>query len=197
MGTEIYKLQQQLVNVMTAKRFYHSLGVQGMSLALAIHYGYDQDKANLAGLLHDCAKDLKDADMLSECEKNQIPVKDIEKRNPYLLHGKLGAFYAQFKYGVTDEEIISSITHHTAGKPEMTMLEKIIFVADYIEPNRSAQRIPELQVIRTMAFRDLDAAVLKILGNTIQYLRDKNQEIEHLSIEAYNYYKNAESNSDA
>jgi HD superfamily phosphohydrolase YqeK len=74
MDTDIYKLQQQLVPVMTTRRFYHSLGVQGMSLALASLYGYNQEKANVAGLLHDCAKDLADETMLSECDKYRIPV---------------------------------------------------------------------------------------------------------------------------
>jgi predicted HD superfamily hydrolase involved in NAD metabolism len=190
MDYDIWDLQNKLSKIMSAKRFYHSLGVQGMSLALAIQYGYDMDKANLAGLLHDCAKDMKDEELIKECKKYNLPVSPVENRNGFLLHGKLGAYYAQHKYGVDDSEIISSINWHTTGRPDMALLEKIVFVADYIEPNRSVKRIPELNSIRTLAFQDLDTAVSEILKNTLQYLGKKGQEIDNLTVDAYKYYKN-------
>ncbi len=189
MEYDIYALQKKLSKIMTKKRFYHSLGVQGMSLALAIRYGYDIDKANLAGLLHDCAKDMKDEKLIAECRKYKLPVSEIENRNGFLLHGKLGAYYSEHKYGVCDREILSAIYFHTTGKPDMTLLEKIIFVADYIEPNRSEKRVPELNSIRRLAFRDLDKSVLEILKNTLYYLETEGQDIDKLTVDAYDYYK--------
>ncbi len=189
MEYDIFTLQKKLSKIMTEKRFYHSLGVQGMSLALAIRYGYDMDKANLAGLLHDCAKDMEDEELIAECKKYKLPVSDVENRNGFLLHGKLGAYYSEYKYGVTDPEILSAINWHTTGKPDMALLEKIIFVADYIEPNRTCKRIPELNSIRRLAFMDLDKAVLEILENSLLYLKKKGKEIDKLTVEAYDYYK--------
>lgn len=190
MDYDILDLQKKLSKIMSAKRLYHSLGVQGMSLALAIRYGYDMDKANLAGLLHDCAKDLEDEELIKECNTYNLPVSPVETRNGFLLHGKLGAYYAQHKYGVDDSEIISSIYWHTTGRPDMTLLEKIVFVADYIEPNRSVKRIPELNTIRAIAFADLDKAVTEILKNTLLYLEKQGQEIDNLTVVAYDYYRN-------
>lgn len=190
MDYDIYALQKKLAKTMSDKRFYHSLGVQGISLALAARYSYDLDKANVAGLLHDCAKDLKDGELIKECRKYNLPVSEVENRNGFLLHGKLGAYYSEHRYGVEDAEILSAINWHTTGKPDMTLLEKIIFVADYIEPNRSVKRIPKLNDIRCLAFLDLDGAVLEVLKSTLLYLEKQGQEIDNLTVAAYDYYKN-------
>jgi putative HD superfamily hydrolase of NAD metabolism len=189
MKNEIFDLQHDLSKRLTEKRFYHSLGVQGTSVALAALYSCDIEKANLAGLLHDCAKCLSDKELVEECRSYKLPISDVENRNPYLLHGKLGAYYAEHRYGIGDEEVLSAITFHTTGKAAMTMLEKIIFTADYIEPNRLAARIPELNHIRKAAFCNLDEAVFKILENTLNYLNQEHQEIDLLTVAAYDYYK--------
>lgn len=189
MDYDIYALQHELSNILTEKRLFHSFGVQSFSFALALRYGYDTSKANVAGLLHDCAKCMKDTTILMECEKNNIAVRAVERRSPYLLHGKLGAYYAEYKYGITDRDVLSAITYHTTGKPDMNMLEKIVFTADYIEPNRSTKCIPGLEYTRELAFCDLDKAVYQILDNTLQYLESKQLEIDNLTIDAYDYYK--------
>lgn len=189
MDYDIYDLEHELTKVLTEKRLFHSFGVQGISFALAIRHGCDTSKANVAGLLHDCAKCMEDTDILMECDKYKIPVKEVERRNPYLLHGKLGAYYAEHKYGITDFDTLSAITYHTTGKPDMNLLEKIVFTADYIEPNRSSNRIPGLDAIRELAFTDLNKAVYQILFNTLNYLENQQQEIDNLTIEAYDYYK--------
>jgi predicted HD superfamily hydrolase involved in NAD metabolism len=190
MNYDIYTLQHKLSKILTEKRFYHSLGVQAMSLALAARYGEDCDKAILAGLLHDCAKNLKNEVLLSECEKYGLGISEVERRNAYLLHGKLGAYYACQNYNISDKEVLSAIVYHTTGKPDMTLLEKILFVADYIEPGREADRIPELNIIREAAFTDLDKAVLLILSNTLSYLEERGQEIDEMTKRAYEFYKN-------
>jgi len=189
MEYDIYTIQHDLSKKLTEKRFYHSLGVQTISFAMAIQYGYDVEKANFAGLLHDCAKYLQDEKLLLKCEKYNLPISELERRNIYLLHGKLGAYYAENKYGILDADILSAIIYHTTGKPNMSLLEKIIFTADYIEPNRSSKRIPDLNEIRKLAFSDLDKAVYRILNNTLLYLKSEQQEIDYLTVEAYNYYK--------
>lgn len=189
MEYDIFTLQHDLSGVLTEKRLYHSIGVQAFCLALALHHGYNVEKANLAGLIHDCAKCIPDDQMLMECDNNNITVKEVERRNPYLLHGKLGAFYAEHKYGIKDSDILSSVVYHTTGKPDMTLLEKIVFTADYIEPNRSSKQIPDLNAIRALAFENLDEAVYKILENTLHYLEGVQKEIDNMTIDAYLYYK--------
>ncbi len=190
MQHDIFALQHALAGVLTEKRLYHSLGVQGFSCALALRYGCDAKKANLAGLIHDCAKYLPDMELLAECERNNITIKEVERRNPFLLHGKLGAFYAKTRYNIEDSDILSAVACHTTGKPDMSLLEKIVFTADYIEPNRSAEHIPDLESIRALAFRDLDSAVYQILDNTLRYLEGRRKEIDSLTVDAYHYYRN-------
>ena len=106
-------------------------------MALAMRYGQDLDQAELAGLLHDCAKYFNDEEIIKKCRKHGIEVSEAELRAPAVLHAKYGAWLAKNRYGVSDPEILSAIRWHTTGKPDMTTLEKIIFIADYIEPNRA------------------------------------------------------------
>ena len=124
-----------------------------------------------------------------ECGKNRITVSDAEKRQPSLLHAKLGACYARRKYGVNDRDIVEAIRWHTTGKPGMNTLEKIIFIADYIEPNR--KMLPGMEQIRKASFEDLDLAMYLILKNTIAYLKETQDEdkIDTNSMQAYEYYK--------
>lgn len=189
MEYDLFTLKKNIAKEMTEKRFYHTLAVESVSFSLAIRYNYDTDKATLAGLLHDCVKCLPDEEMLMQCEKYNLPISDVERRNAYLLHGKLGAYYAMQKYGILDEDILSAITYHTTGKENMNLLEKIVFTADYIEPNRSKKRIPDLDNIRKLAFSDIDKAVYQILANTLNYLDSGTGEIDQLTVKAYEYYK--------
>lgn len=179
------KLQKEL----TKRRYTHTLGVSYTAAALAMKYGYDIKKAQVAGLLHDCAKCNTDEKMLEKCKKNKIIITDIEKRNPYLLHAKLGACLAKKQYGIEEEEILSAIAYHTTGKPAMSELEKIVFVSDYIEPNR--KEIWGLSQIRKMAFENLDEAVFMILDNTLSYLKEESgkKEIDSMTEEAFEYYR--------
>ena len=113
---------------------------------------------------------------------------DVEKRNPFLIHSKLGAVHAKKLYGVDDEDIISAIRFHTTGKPDMTMLEKIIFIADYIEPGRD--KAPNLKEIRKMSFIDIDEAMYMILKDTLDYLDKGEGEKDELTRDTYLFYKN-------
>lgn len=178
-------MQQEL----KPKRYLHVLGVQYISAALAMRYGADIQQAELAGLLHDCAKHLSDDIMLSECEKYQIQISEVEQRNPFLLHGKLGSCYANKKYQINSQATLDAIAYHTTGRPEMSLLEKIVYVADYIEPSRQIQRIPELARYRQVAFLDIDQAVYEITKHTFEYLTERGGEIDTITVETFEYYK--------
>ncbi|MEE0861929.1 MAG: bis(5'-nucleosyl)-tetraphosphatase (symmetrical) YqeK [Lachnospiraceae bacterium] len=182
------KLRKNVKDVMTKSRYEHTLGVEFTAASLAMRYEVDIEKAELAGLLHDCAKCIDSEDTLDDCKKYNIELTDVEKRNPFLIHSKLGAVHAKKLYGVDDEDIISAIRFHTTGKPDMTMLEKIIFIADYIEPGRD--KAPNLKEIRKMSFIDIDEAMYMILKDTLDYLDKGEGEKDELTRDTYLFYKN-------
>ncbi len=169
------------------KRYLHSIGVSDTAACLAMRYDYDIRKAALAGLLHDCAKGLSEEQLVETVVRNDIPISPIERDNPELLHSKAGRVIAKEKYGIDDEEILSAIFWHTTGKPGMTLLEKIIFIADYIEPNR--QNIPGIESIRKTAFTDIDEAVELAAQNSIEYLKRASKEIDGITVDTYEYYR--------
>lgn len=181
------KLQKELRRELDDERYMHTLGVAYTASCLAMRYGENMERAFLAGLLHDCAKskNMDHKKMLSLCEKHDIPVTQYEHDNPVLLHAKLGSFWAEEKYGVTDKEILSAIRWHTTGHAGMTLLEKIIYIADYIEPNRKKQ--PYLSDVRALCFHDLDGGLRRILHDTLYYLKEK-KTVDPQTQETYEYY---------
>ena len=182
------KVKKQLSRDLDRERYIHTLGVAETAQCLAMRYETDLDRAYLAGLLHDCAKCIPAKDRLRLCGRWNIPVKAVEEKNTGLLHAKMGAYLAKDKYGVTDPEILSAIACHTVGKPAMTLLEKILFVADYIEANRD--KAENLKQIRKTAFLDIDSAVLLILKGTIEYLKSgKSKDIDPDTETVYQYYQ--------
>lgn len=182
-------IQKSLQANLSEKRYHHTIGVQYTAANLAMRYHYDIEKAQIAGLLHDCAKEYSDEKMLEKCKKYHLTINEVEKRNPYLLHCKLGAYLANTVYEIQDPEILNAITYHTTGRPEMSLLEKIIYVADYIEPGRSTFK--ELISIRSMAYIHLDKTIYLILKYTLEYLKKKKKqkEIDTMTIETYHYYE--------
>lgn len=188
----IEKLRKEVKSALKTDkmRFRHTIGVADTAACLASRYGIDMQKAYISGLLHDCAKCVPDEQKITECRQNNITITDSEYKSPYLLHSKLGAFYAHTKYGIDDSDILGAITWHTTGHPDMTMLEKIVFVADYIEPYRN--KAANLDKIRYLAFTNIDAAILKILNDTISYLKEKKTPIDGITLETYNFYKSSD-----
>ena len=182
--TEMIKKLKPKLN---EKRFVHTIGVEYTAANLAFVHGCDIRKARIAGLLHDCAKCIPTEEKLRKAKKHNIPINKSEKANPDLLHGKLGAYYAREKYGIKDEDILSAITYHTTGHPGMSLLDKIIFVADYIEPNR--KMIRDLTEIRREAYEDLDKCVIHILKNTLIYLNGNEVIIDEMTKKTYDKYK--------
>lgn len=181
------KLRKKMEKLQDGKRFEHTLGVEFTSAALAMRYGASVADAQTAGLLHDCAKCLTDKEKVSICKKNNIPMTELEKANPFLLHAKVGAFLAREQYGVTDQDILNAIHNHTTGRPGMSLLEKIVFIADYMEPGRN--HAPNLGEIRHMAFMDLDQTLLKILGDTLEYLDSRNGDVDPMTRKTWEYYR--------
>ena len=171
-------------------RFIHSMGVAYTAVSLAMKYECDFKKAYLAGILHDCAKlkDIDDSLYLKICEDHGTEISDYEKSNPFMLHGKVGAIFAKEKYNITDEEVLSAVENHIVGKPDMTLLEKILFIADYIEPARDQAK--NLTYLRKIAFEDPDLCIYKISENVIDYLKSINAEIDLRAYETLEFYKN-------
>jgi len=185
---ELESIRESIKKVLSEKRYLHVLGVEEVCVDLALIHGSDTSKASLAGLLHDCAKHLPDEELITECRKYNIPISEAEMKAPYLLHAKVGAAYARDKYGVTDEDILNAITYHTTGRPGMSKLEKIVYVADYIELNR--RPVPMLDKARELAYKDLDEAVIFISYRILEYLKSTGAFIDPLTQETYNYYVN-------
>lgn len=192
--TEIIDILQDRVKKKLSKhRYKHTVGVRYTAQALAMRYGEDIYKAGIAGVLHDCAKYGTSEKILKKCIDKEISISISEEKNPHLLHAKLGAYYCEHRYEITDQDIISAIRWHTTGKENMTLLEKIIFIADYIEPGR--KQIPGLDEIRRVAFEDIDKSVYLCLKNTIEYLQNQQSDqsedsFDPMTKQAYAYYKN-------
>lgn len=187
MEEQITSIKKKLKKKLVKDRYKHTLGVANTCVSLAMSIGYDYNKAYLAGLLHDCAKCIEDSEQLAKCEKYGLEISDIERISPYLLHAKLGAYLAEHKYNIHDEEILSAIRCHTTGKPAMTELELIVFIADYIEPNR--YKAANLKEIRMLAYKDLEKCAYKILSDTLDYLKKKGAPIDTMTEKTYKYYK--------
>lgn len=188
------KIKKYLKKNLTKERYEHTLGVAYMASALAMRYNNDVSNSNLikraqlAGFLHDCAKCISDEKKLRICDKNKIPYSKIEAEHPYLLHGKVGAHIARTKFKIQDKDIIQAVAWHTTGRPEMSLIEKIIFIADYIEPSRKP--VSELDAIRQLAFEDIDKAIEKILSSKLNYLETKKSaSIDPMTKAAYEFYK--------
>lgn len=183
---ERIEMREKLKARLTDKRFEHSLGVEYTAAAMAMYHGVNVEQAAIAGLLHDCAKNYSSEDKLAKCEKYRLSVSAYERQNPELLHAKLGAAVAKDKFKVKDPEILSAITWHTTGCPNMSELDKIIYIADFIEPNR--KMLPELPQIRREAFMDLDICLIHILTSVLDYLDQENRSIDPISKETYRFY---------
>ena len=179
-------LEQKLQNALTQNRYRHTLGVSYTACALAMRYGEDLNSARRAGLLHDCAKCMSNAEMRQLAKKKKIEVSAFE--HPALLHSKIGVYVAGSTYGITDPRILEAIRWHTTGRPGMTLLESILFTADSTEPHRDkAPRLPEL---RRLAFTDLDRCVYEILHDTVDYLSDNPKSMDPMTLKALEFYRN-------
>lgn len=147
-------LRAEMEATLSEKRFRHSEGVCDGALSLAGHYGIDKRKAYLAAILHDCAKRYKEHSMIEKCSEHGIIADEYMESHPETAHGLLGAELAKSEYGVYDTDILNAIRYHTTGRPNMSNLEKIIYIADVIDPNRQLDFTEEIRRLAYAPFRD-------------------------------------------
>ncbi|MCR5734635.1 MAG: bis(5'-nucleosyl)-tetraphosphatase (symmetrical) YqeK [Lachnospiraceae bacterium] len=167
-------------------RYRHTVSVSNTAACLSFIYDVDLYETLISGRLHDCAKRYTDEELLTKCEEKKITISEVERLNPSLLHAKLGAYMAEHRYGITNENVLSAIRYHTTGRPGMSNLEKIIFVADYIEPFR--YHAPNLSELRQTAFKDINTALIMILKQTLDYLKYNDFLIDEMTQKTYDYY---------
>ena len=180
----IDKIKEDLKNTLSERRYIHSLGVMEMAVELAKIYNVDEKKAELAGLLHDNAKEMTPEELLKYVDDNNIKISEVERINTKILHGKIGADIAKKKSGVS-KEIQEAIEYHTTTNPNMTTLDKIVFVADKIELNRKSATY-DIESERELAKKDLDGAVIFIINSNITSLIQKDKLINEESINTRN-----------
>ena len=169
------KINGTLAQTLSERRYHHSLGVAEMAVKLAKHYGADEEKAYLAGLVHDCAKEIPAEEAIGLLRENyRITPDAMSLQMPRLLHGVLGACIAQSRFGIYDPEVLDAIRYHTTGKARMGLLSKIIYIADYIEPNRAYR---DVEYLRDLTFQNLEEAMLFAVDFTVRDLVDKGRTI--------------------
>ena len=160
-------------------------GTAAAAVKLAEKYGADVHRAEVAGLLHDCTKKLSMPEQLALCEKYGIALDELEKKALKLLHAKTGAALARDVFGV-DDEIYNAILWHTTGKPDMTVLEKVIYLADFIEPTRD---FPGVDALRRTVWEDLDRGLLMGLEMTVEEMEEMGNPIHVNTLAARDYLK--------
>ncbi|MEG2584233.1 MAG: bis(5'-nucleosyl)-tetraphosphatase (symmetrical) YqeK [Oscillospiraceae bacterium] len=182
---ELCKIEAQLKSILSERRFKHSLGVANEAKKLAEFYNADVQKAYLAGLVHDCAKEIPTEKMVAILNDNYgIIVDSLMTAMPKLLHGTLGACVAQSEFDIYDAEVLDAIRCHTTGKANMSMLAKIIYIADYIEPNRDFEGVDEL---RELTYKNIDKAIIKGINMTVADLIKRDLVFHTDTIHARNY----------
>ena len=177
-------MKLQLISKLSSKRYLHSLNVMKAAEELALNFGEDAVKASVAGLLHDCAKYLEHDKIFELCRLYNIEINEYTLNQPELLHGPIGASMAKEIYGISDTDILHAIYFHTTGCEDMTMLDKIIFLADYIEPGRNFDGVDD---IRQKAYTNIEEAIALSFASTIKDVLKKGKLLYPITIDARNY----------
>lgn len=164
---EYKEIENDVKSVLSEYRFTHSLGVAKKAVELAKIYGVQEETAKKVGIAHDIAKEMTDEEMLEYVKNNNIEIDEIENVKPSLLHGKIGADIAAKKYGFT-EDMVNAIKWHTTGRENMSMLEKIIYVADKTEENRKGTRF-NLEKSRELSTQNIDETLIFLMNEFITY----------------------------
>lgn len=185
---ELSWLREQVIEYLKPSRIAHVAGCEGEAVTLARQWGGDMESAAEAGILHDITKKLNFDEQLILCRKYGIIPDDVELANPQLLHALTGAALARDRFGISNE-IYDAIRWHTTGKPDMTLLEKIIYLADVIEPTRNFDGVDRL---RELCYEDIDAAMELALELSLEHVRAGNIEPHKNSVKAFLWYKTKE-----
>lgn len=180
-------LKKELKNRLNYKRYKHSLRVATLSKKLGKFYNINPKYSYIAGLLHDNSKCYSNEKYLSLAKSNNIEITESIKDNPSILHGVLGAAWCSDFCNIKDENFLNSIKYHTTGRTQMSLLEKIIYIADYIEPKRKHSK--NLPFLRKLVYKNIDKTLEIILSDTIDLLNQNNKVIDKNTLFAYNYYK--------
>ena len=176
-------MKEKLKKMLDSRRFEHSMGVANEAVKLAGIYGVNEEKAYIAGLLHDCAKGYTINEQLNLCEKFHIELDEITRMCPAVIHAPLGAEIAKTEFGTDDEEILDAIRFHTVGGTDMTELMKIIYIADMTEPMRDFEGVEE---IRKISYQNLDEAMLCALSKSMDFNLKKKRVIHPDTLRAWN-----------
>jgi nicotinate-nucleotide adenylyltransferase len=176
-------LRTRAYEMLTEKRIAHVAGCEGEAVRLAQRWGADPDKARMAGILHDITKKQTLDNQLQLCDKYGIVPSELERSSEKLLHAKTGAMFAYNEFGVS-EDVRDAIYWHTTAKADMTLLEKIIYIADYIEPTREIERVDEL---RRLAYEDIDAAIVLGVKMSLEDLEARGLAPHRDSVEAIRF----------
>ena len=179
------KLRPTALSFLKHARIPHVLGTEQEAVRLALRYGADVDRARTAALLHDCTKRLEMDEQLALCAQYGIELDELEQQALKLLHAKTGAAVARDRFGV-DDEIYSAIFWHTTGHADMTLLEKVIYLADYIEPTRS---FPGVDALRAACYEDLDKGLLMGLEMTVEEMKERGNPVHSATLAAIEYLK--------
>lgn len=180
----IEQIKKDLKDILSEKRYTHSVGVMEMAAKLAEIYGADVETAKLAGILHDIAKEMSSEEKLKYVKENNIIINEVERINTPILHGKIGADIAKKKYGI-NEQVQRAIEYHTTTNPNMDLISKIVYVSDKIELNRKSEDY-DIKYERELALKDIDKTIIYIIDSNIKSLLNKGKLIEAEMIETRN-----------
>ena len=179
-------MEQKLAGMLTPARYIHSLGVMETAVGMARRFGANPEKARLAGLLHDCAKDIEFEKMIPLCDKLGVTLDPVKREQKGLIHADLGAKLLETEFGITDPEIIGAVKYHTLGRENMTDLEKILYLADMIEPNRRSY--DGLDELRHLCKTNLNCAMLYGMERSIDHIRHKRKKLHSQTLAAQQYF---------
>lgn len=182
--TDYTAILEYLKNNLSQNRFIHSINVSKEAVRLSKIYGYDIAKAELAGIIHDCAKDIELKEQKLYAKNCGFFVDDLTYKIPNLVHAPASVYICKNVFNIKDIEILSSIRYHTTGRTDMSLIEKIIFVADIIEPSRKFKKVEE---IRTLAYKNIDEALFFALDTTIDYIVEKKLLLHPDTVKARDY----------
>lgn len=183
---DIEAASQKLKGMLSEKRYIHSLGVMETAEKMAMCFGVDPQKAKVAGLLHDCAKGMDKDEMLALCKKLGVKLDPVKREQRSLIHADLGAKMLETEFGITDPDIISAVEYHTLGRENMTDLEKILYLADVIEPNRKP--FEGIDTLRRLCQRNLDCAMLFAIERSIEYVQHRHRKLHSQTLAAQQYF---------
>lgn len=183
------EIRIKLEQMLSHQKVLHSIRVQEVGESLAATLGVDKQKVSIACLLHDCAKEKSNEELLQLVEKNHLACDFIERQNPSLLHGKVGALVARDVFGVYDQDILNAIQYHTTGREGMHLIEQIVLVADFIEPKRKFSGIDE---IRTLVYNDFGLGLYQVIKKTLLYVVETDRMLHLNTVKALHWIQQIE-----